>query len=87
MTSRTSQPSIGRDDKIRENRLRRAAQRQGLMLVKSRRRDRRAEDYGLFVLVDDTIGNKVGPRGGQAAVSAFARGEGMDLDGIERELG
>lgn len=40
------------DDKIRENRLRRAAQRQGLALRKSRRRDPRATDYGLYWLSD-----------------------------------
>ncbi|MGA2455575.1 MAG: hypothetical protein ABSG93_18875 [Solirubrobacteraceae bacterium] len=32
-------------EKVRENRLRRMAQRQGLALVKSRRRDPRALDY------------------------------------------
>lgn len=41
------------DDKVRENRLRRMAQRQGLQLVKSRRRDPRAIGYGGFMLVDD----------------------------------
>lgn len=39
-------------DKVRENRLRRAAERQGLTLVKSRRRDPRALDYGCFMIVD-----------------------------------
>ncbi len=34
------------DEKIRENRLRRMAERQGLALHKSRRRDPRAIDYG-----------------------------------------
>ncbi len=38
-------------DKVRENRLRRAAARQGLSLTKSRRRDPRAYDYGLYWLV------------------------------------
>ena len=36
--------------KVRENRLRRAAGRQGLRLVKSRRRDPRAYDYGRYWL-------------------------------------
>jgi hypothetical protein len=40
------------DQKVRENRLRRAAQRQGLMLQKSRHRDHRAIDYGRYRLVD-----------------------------------
>lgn len=38
--------------RVLENRLRRAAQRQGLWLVKSRRRDPRAVDYGRFNLLD-----------------------------------
>ena len=36
--------------KVRENRLRRMAQRQGLQLVKSKRRDPRALDYGTYSL-------------------------------------
>lgn len=71
-------------DKVRENRLRRAAQRQGLILVKSRRRDPRALDYGLYVLVDDTKGNRM--PGAQAPISAFAKGDGVTLDEIEKEL-
>ncbi len=41
------------DVKVRENRLRRMAERQGLRLCKSRRRDERARDYGKFHIVDD----------------------------------
>jgi len=37
--------------KVRENRARRAAQRQGLTLTKSRRRDPRAIDFGGYMLV------------------------------------
>ena len=44
----------GTVEKIRENRVRRMAQRQGLALHKSRRRDRRAIDYGVYWLVDAT---------------------------------
>lgn len=40
------------DDKVRENRLRRAAERQGLRIIKSRRRDPRAIDYGGYMIVD-----------------------------------
>lgn len=40
-------------DKVRENRLRRMAGRQGLKLVKSRRRDERAVDFGGYMLVDE----------------------------------
>ena len=39
-------------EKSRETRLRRAAERQGLVLQKSRRRDPRAIDYGGYKLVD-----------------------------------
>jgi hypothetical protein len=38
--------------KVRENRLRRVADRRGLRLVKSPRRDPRALDYGTYRLVD-----------------------------------
>jgi hypothetical protein len=38
-------------EKVRENLLRRMADRQGLALVKSRRRDPRALDYGRYRLV------------------------------------
>jgi len=38
--------------KVRENRLRRMAERQGMRLLKSRRRDSRALDYGGYMLVD-----------------------------------
>lgn len=39
-------------DKIREDRLRRMAARQGLKLVKNPRRDPRATDYGSYMLVN-----------------------------------
>lgn len=41
------------EEKVRENRLRRMAERQGLALRKSRRRDERALDYGRYMLVDE----------------------------------
>ena len=62
------------------------AHRQGLILVKSRRRDPRALDCGLYVLVNDTKGNRTGQLGGQAAISEFARGRGQTLDQIEAAL-
>lgn len=37
-------------ERTRENRLRRMAERQGVQLVKSRRRDPRATDYGRYYL-------------------------------------
>ncbi len=39
-------------EKVRENRLRRVASRRGLRLVKSRRRDPRALDYGTYWVVN-----------------------------------
>lgn len=54
-------------DKTLENRLRRMAGRQGLVLRKSRSRDPRAVDYGLYALIDvETCGaihphNVLGP--------------------------
>jgi hypothetical protein len=47
--------------KVKENKLRRASDRQGLRLVKSRSRDPRAVDYGLFALVDSETGVAVNP--------------------------
>ena len=46
-------------EKVRENRLRRAVARQGYRLVKIRRRDPRAIDYGKFLIVPE----KGQPRG------------------------
>ncbi len=62
------------ESKVRENRLRRMAQRQGLRLIKSRRRDPKALDYGLFSLVRGSAGNRI------------ANGEGMTLDEVEQAL-
>jgi hypothetical protein len=47
--------------KIRENRLRRAADRAGYQLMKSRSRDPHAVDYGLYALVDIKTGGAVNP--------------------------
>lgn len=38
--------------KVRENRVRRVAERRGLRLEKSRRRDPHAPDFGLYMLFD-----------------------------------
>jgi hypothetical protein len=46
-------------DKVRENRLRRAALRQGLVLRMSRRRDPRALGYGRYVLTGELDGRHV----------------------------
>lgn len=58
-------------DKVRENRLRRAAARQGLRLSRSRRRDTRALDYGEY-----SLRNRAG------ALIAASPG----LDGVEAYL-
>lgn len=63
------------EEKIRENRLRRMAERQGKRLVKSRRRDPRAVDYGRYWL--HSIENHAVVLGGQFGVS---------LDDVEEEL-
>lgn len=73
-------PSI----KTHENRVRRAAQRKGYLLRKSRVRNPHADDYGLYVLVEDSAGNR--RPGAQAPRSAFAKGEGMLLTVIEAEI-
>jgi len=39
-------------EKVLENRLRRMAERQGMQLIKSRRRDPKAIDFGGYMLVD-----------------------------------
>ncbi len=39
-------------DKVRENRLRRMAERQGFRLIKNRRRDPRAYDFGGYMILD-----------------------------------
>lgn len=54
-------------EKVRENRMRRMAQRQGLRLIKSKRRDPRAVDFGQFWLVDIYTNGAV--TGGQFGIS------------------
>jgi hypothetical protein len=61
------------NDKIRENRLRRMAERQGLKLRKSRRRDPHALGYGTYDLVQGSDDYVVSP-------------EQLTLDGIEQWL-
>lgn len=62
------------DEKVRENRLRRMAERQGLKLTRSRRRDPRALDYGLYWLIDIHSNTLVSPKSGSS------------LDEVERLL-
>jgi hypothetical protein len=48
-------------EKVRETRLRFMADRQGLRLTKSRTRDPRAMDYGLYALIDVQTGGAINP--------------------------
>lgn len=69
------------DDKVRENRLRRMADRQGLTLQKSRRRDPRALDYGRWFII--RAENDSGHWRSRELVSPE---QGMTLDEVETYL-
>lgn len=49
------------DEKVRENRLRRMADRQGLRLTRSRSRDPQAIDFGLYALIDIETSGTINP--------------------------
>jgi hypothetical protein len=65
-------------EKVRELRLRRMAERQGLALHKSRRRDPRAIDYGCWAILDADGRSVVGRLG--------ADRPSLDLDQVEAYL-
>jgi hypothetical protein len=65
-------------EKVLENRLRRAAERQGYRLSKSRRRDPRAIDYGGYMVIDVQTNGVV--------AGATPHAYSMDLDGVEEFL-
>lgn len=68
------------NDKVRENRLRRMAMRQGLRLTKSRRRDPNALGFGTYGLLDlSTSGLVLGD-------GSVFDGYGCDLDEVEEFL-
>ncbi len=67
-------------EKVRENRLRRMAQRQGLRLERSRRRDPRALGFGKFRLIDTLTGTIAA--GGDPRADGF----GLTLDDVEQAL-
>jgi hypothetical protein len=48
-------------EKVRENRARRQAERQGLRLQKSRTRDPRAIDHNLWAVLDGATGEAINP--------------------------
>jgi hypothetical protein len=64
--------------KVLENRLRRAASRQGLALQKSRLRDPRAIGYGTYMLTDQDNGNVV--------AQGSRRGYGLHLEDVAQYL-
>jgi hypothetical protein len=66
-------------EKARENRLRRAAARQGYRLEKSRMRDKRGLGHGTFRLVD--------ARTGRAVHGDRRSGYGLTLDDVAARLG
>lgn len=68
------------DLKVRENRLRRAATRQGLFLSRRRRRDPNALDYGLYALF------RGGPNGQAVAGVGYGGVYGLTLAQVEKIL-
>lgn len=67
--------------KVRENRLRHTAERQGLKLLKSRSRDQYSLTFGTYMLTDITSG-LIAIQGNNTA----QQGYGLDLDDIEKYL-
>jgi len=75
---------VGDDGKARENRARRAAQRQGYRLEKNPRRDPRAIGFGAYRITDERTGQVVatfgwedrpGPADRLAEAEAWLQGE------------
>lgn len=66
------------DEKVRENRLRRMAARQGLTLQKSRARDNRSLTYGTYWLLDASTRGVV--------AGDTQQGYGLSLDDVETAL-
>lgn len=64
--------------KVRENRLRAAAQRQGYQLVKSHRRDPRAVGFGGWMIVD--------PHSNSVEAGGMGDGFQMTIDDVEEWL-
>jgi hypothetical protein len=70
----------GGAEKVRENRLRAAAARQGLTLSRSRRRDTMALTYGTYMLLSETTREVV------AGDVESGQGYGLSLDEVEKFL-
>jgi len=76
LSSMTTTTHSSTTEKVRENRLRRMAERQGLALRKSRTRDPRALNYGVYWLEDES-GDVIDPPGsgkGTDRVEAYLTG-------------
>jgi len=69
---------VDAEEKVREARVRRVAQRQGLKLVRSRRRDPQAADFGRYALVD--------PDTNRAVAGELDSASAMTLDDVEAWL-
>jgi hypothetical protein len=65
-------------EKVREDRLREAAKRQGFAIVKSRRRDLRARDYGCYAIEN--------PYNNTWEAGVTGSGYSMNLDEVEQWL-
>jgi hypothetical protein len=70
--------ATGQSEKVRENRLRAMAKRQGLELHKSRRRDPRAMDYDGWMIVD--------PFTNSIVAGELNSPRALSLDEVERHL-
>ena len=73
---------MDQETKTREARLRRAAERQGMILHRSRRRDLRALAYGRYWL-EDTIARTVHGAGERGRVGDLP---GLSMDEVEKIL-
>ena len=69
--------------KVNENRLRRVADRQGLQLRKSRRRDPNAVDYGLYALIERSYGSAIHPHGVISEYDLTLEDVGLYLEGFD----
>lgn len=74
--------ALTQDEKIREARIRRAAERQGMVLHRSRRRDPRALTFGRYWLVVPD-GKVLGSPGG---IRMVGDPPGLTLDEVEAHL-
>ncbi len=81
MDAGISEQGAMKDEKVRENRLRRMAERQGLKFHKSRTRDPHALDYGKYWLTDVRSNFVV-----FGELPGEWRGTAANLDDIERYL-